>query len=81
MYLIDLTALDKLIDFHNENTIVIYKNNKYTLYDLKEYFIDSNVSFPLEKCTVSSQGIEINNNLIISVVDLRRNQKDDLMDL
>lgn len=81
MYLIDLTALDKLIDLYNENTVVLYNNNKYTLYDLKEYCIDCDINFPLEKCNVSSRGIEIKENLIISVVDLRRNQKDDLMDI
>lgn len=81
MYMIDLSAIDKLIDFYGENCIVSYKSDNITLYELKEYFIDNNISCSLNNCIVDKCGICCEDRKIISVFDLRLKEKDDLMDL
>lgn len=81
MYLSDLSALDKLLDFHNENTLVVYKKEKYTIYDLKELFIDENKSMSLDDHDVNNTGIYFQNTLIVNVFDLRKDRKDDLISL
>lgn len=81
MYILDLSAIDKLIDFYGENCTVLYKKNIYSLYQLKEYFIDNNLSCDLNTYDVYKNGIFFENAEIISVVDLRSNVKDDLIGL
>jgi len=81
MYLMDLSAIDKLIDWYNENCIVTYNESKYTLYDLKENFIDQNLSCSTDQYSVKKDGIYFDNRRIILVNDLRSNAKDDLISL
>lgn len=81
MYLCDLSALDKLIDLNNENTIVVYNNVNYSLFDLKDLLIDNNLSMSIDNHDIKIDGIYFNNKKIVSVVDLRISQKDDLINL
>ena len=76
-----MTAIDKLIDFYNENTIVLYKNQQYTLSELKEHFIDTNQSLSLDVCIANQHGIYNQDSQIVKIIDWRNSQKDDLIDL
>lgn len=81
MYLCDLSAIDKLIDFHNENTLILYNGKKFSLYELKDYLIDNNLSFSIDMYIIKNDGIYLENKKIISVISLRSEYKDDLIDL
>jgi hypothetical protein len=84
MLVCDVSAIDRLIDMYGENLSVVYNNEKYLLYDLREKFVDENVECSLENYISTSKGIvEIENKdaIIISINSQQDHQRDDILNL
>ena len=48
MLVCDVSAIDRLIDMYGENLSVFYKDQKYSLYDLRYEFVDNNIQCSLD---------------------------------
>lgn len=80
MYLSDLTALDRLIDFYGENLKVRFESVIYDLEELRDLFNDTKKNCSIDNHFVKINGIyDVNNNLIIEIFNDSNFQKDDLI--
>jgi hypothetical protein len=80
MYFSDVTAIDRLLDFYGEYLHVKYKDEVYELGDLREHLVDNNVNISLDHHKVTENGIQDYNNLyVVSVVNLDKFNRDDLI--
>lgn len=79
MTICDVSAIDRLIDFYGEYLLVQYDNDTYELSDLRDFLEDSKVKMSVDDCIVDRTGISRNGSLIVSLVDLEKFGKDDLI--
>lgn len=79
MYISDVSAIDRLIDIYGSYLVVSYKKQKYELEDLRDYFVDHNLSCSIDRHTVTKNGImDQSFEYIIEVTDTQDYFKDDL---
>jgi hypothetical protein len=79
MLVCDVSAIDRLIDMYGENLSVFYKDQKYSLYDLRYEFVDNNIQCSLDTFKVSSSGIHnLSEQLIISINTIQNINRDDI---
>jgi len=82
MLVCDVSAIDRLIDMYGENLSVLFKQEKYTLYNLREHFVDNNIECSLDNYTASSQGISNKEGLIVISIDPHQSyDRDDIIGL
>ncbi len=81
MLVCDVSAIDKLIDMYGENLSVIYNDNKFLLYDLRDYFVDNNMECSINVYKVSSIGIQKDDLLFVSIDPHQQYAKDDTINL
>ena len=82
MLVCDVSAIDRLIDMYGENLSVIYKGNKFDLYDLRDEFVDNNIECSLNNYKASSQGILDEDGIVfISIDSHQANDRDDIIGL
>lgn len=80
MLVCDVSAIDRLIDMYGENLSVIYKTKKYLLYDLRDEFVDNNISCSLFEYEALPQGICNKEGIIIISIDTnQRYTRDDII--
>jgi hypothetical protein len=79
MYIPDLTAIDRLIDIYGSYMLAVYKNKKYELEDLRDYFEENKMDCSLDLHKVDKHGImDLSFNYIVEVMDIDNYHKDDL---
>ena len=79
MLVCDVSAVDRLIDMYGENLSVIYKDQKFSLYNLRYEFVDNNIQCSLDDFKVSPSGIYNNEDVIIISLDpIQNNNRDDV---
>lgn len=79
MTLVDLSAIDKLLDFYGENIFVEYNDNIFKLSNLKDFLENNNINFSIDCYLVNSNGIfDFQKNQIVSIYDKNNFHKDDL---
>ena len=83
MLVCDVSAIDRLIDMYGENLSVIYKQEKYTLYILREHFVDNNIECSLDKYFPTSHGIrQRDSDVILVFIDPHQSyDRDDIIGL
>ncbi len=81
MLVCDVSAIDKLIDMYGENLSVIYNDNKFLLYDLRDHFVDNNMECSINVYKVSSIGIQKDDLLFVSIDPHQQYAKDDTINL
>ncbi len=81
MLVCDVSAIDKLIDMYGENLSVIYNDNKFLLYDLRDHFVDNNIECSINVYKVSSIGIQKDDLLFVSIDPHQQYAKDDTINL
>ncbi len=81
MLVCDVSAIDKLIDMYGENLSVIYNDNKFLLYDLRDHFVDNNMECSINVYKVSSIGIQKDDFLFVSIDSHQQYAKDDTINL
>jgi hypothetical protein len=81
MLVCDVSAIDKLIDMYGENLSVIYNDNKFLLYDLRDHFVDNNMECSIDVYKVSSIGIQKDDLLFVSIDPHQQYAKDDTINL
>ncbi len=80
MYFSDVSAIDRLLDFYGEYLYVKYNDSLYELGDLRDYLVDNNINISLDHHKVTEKGIQDYNNLfIVTVVNLDKFNRDDLI--
>ena len=79
MLVCDVSAIDRLIDMYGENLAVIYKDQKFSLYDLRYEFVDNNIQCSLDHFKVSPNGISnVDDQMIVSLDLTQNNNRDDV---
>ena len=82
MLVCDVSAIDRLIDMYGENLSVSYKAKTYLLYDLRDEFVDNNMSCSLFEHDAISEGIRHKNGMmIIAVNPFQKHKRDDIITL
>ncbi len=81
MLVCDVSAIDKLIDMYGENLSVIYNDDKFLLYDLRDHFVDNNIECSINVYKVSSIGIQKDDLLFVSIDPHQQYAKDDTINL
>ena len=81
MLVCDVSAIDKLIDMYGENLSVIYNDDKFLLYDLRDHFVDNNMECSINVYKVSSIGIQKDDLLFVSIDPHQQYAKDDTINL
>jgi hypothetical protein len=81
MLVCDVSAIDKLIDMYGENLSVIYNDDKFLLYDLRDHFVDNNIECSINVYKVSSIGIQKDDFLFVSIDPHQQYAKDDTINL
>lgn len=79
MYLTDVTAIDRLIDYYGEYSTVEYNTHLYYLEDLREMFVVKKIQCGLDNHFVKSDGIYNKDNIIKIKVHKSDISKDDLI--
>ena len=80
MLVCDVSAIDRLIDMYGDNLSVFYKDERFDLYDLRDEFVDKNIECSLDNYTVSSQGIQNQEGVVvISINPHQMNDRDDII--
>ncbi len=75
--LVDVSAINKLMDYWGEDCVCFYNETETTLSKLREYFEDNNINLPLDKCSFSFFEVEYNNNVLM-IPQKNKNNRDDL---
>lgn len=83
MLVCDVSALDRLIDMYGENLLVLYKQNRFRLYDLRDHFVDNNIECSLDNYVATPHGIKqiIGDALLILIDPQQSNDRDDIIGL
>ena len=82
MLVCDVSAVDRLIDMYGENLSVYYKNKRFTLYDLRDEFVDNNIECSLDNHKASSSGIaNKEGTIVVSIDSEQNNDRDDIIGL
>ena len=83
MLVCDVSALDRLIDMYGENLLVLYKQNRFRLYDLRDHFVDNNIECSLDNYVATPDGIKkINGDALLILIDPQQlNDRDDIIGL
>ena len=82
MLVCDVSAVDRLIDMYGENLSVYYKNKRFTLYYLRDEFVDNNIECSLDNYKASSSGIaNKEGTIVVSIDSEQNNDRDDIIGL
>lgn len=79
--IVDLSAIDKLIDFHGPNCSVKFDNFTMNLYDLRDHCELNNIPMNLNYYDVKPDGIYSDNLQIVKVLNTNKYLRDDLTDI
>ena len=75
--IVDVSAINKLMDYWGEDRICIFNDTETTLLNLRNYFENHNLNLPLDKCKFSFFEVEYGDDILIIPNPGKRN-KDDL---
>ena len=75
--LVDVSAINKLMDYWGEDRICFFNEEETTLLNLRNHFEDNNINLPLDKCSFSFFEVEYNNNVLM-IPQKNNNNRDDL---
>lgn len=83
MLVCDVSALDRLIDMYGENLLVLYDQNRFRLYDLRDHFVDNNIECSLSNYVATPHGIKQSNHdtLLVLIDPHQLNDRDDILSL
>jgi|APGre2960657373_1045057.scaffolds.fasta_scaffold13410_3 hypothetical protein len=80
MFISDVSAIDRLLDFYGEYLVVKYKSEIFELGDLREHLVDSNTNMSINDHKVTETGIQDQNNFfVVKAVNLDQFNRDDLI--
>ena len=77
----DVSAIDKLIDFYGENCMIFFENESYSLEVFREHCVDNKIMLDIDTFDVNAQGIFLNQNCVVKVLEKNKNNRDDLNSL
>jgi hypothetical protein len=76
--IVDVSAINKLMDYWGEDRVCIFNNTETTLLNLRNHFEDHNLNLPLDKCKFSFFEVECGDDILI-IPDSNKRNKDDLI--
>lgn len=76
--LVDVSAINKLMDYWGEDCVCFYNETETTLSKLREYFEDNNINLPLDKCKFSFFEVEYGSDILV-IPSKNNKDKDDLL--
>ena len=76
--LVDVSAVNKLMDYWGEDCVCFYNDTETTLSKLSEYFEDNNINLPLDKCSFSFFEVEYGDDVLV-IPSKNNKDKDDLL--
>jgi len=76
--LVDVSAVNKLMDYWGEDCVCFYNDTETTLSKLREYFEDNNINLPLDKCKFSFFEVEYGSDILV-IPSKNNKDKDDLL--
>ena len=76
--IVDVSAINKLMDYWGEDRVCIFNNTETTLLNLRNHFEDNNLNFPLDKCKFSFFEVEYGDDVLV-IPSKNNKDKDDLI--
>lgn len=73
--IVDVSGINKLMDIWGEDCVCFFNETETTLIQLRNYFEDNNLNFPIEEIKYPYSEIEINNNILL-IVNNKKNRDD-----
>ena len=76
--LVDVSAINKLMDYWGEDRICFFNEEETTLLNLRNHFEDNNINLPLDKCKFSFFDVEYGSDILV-IPSKNNKDKDDLL--
>ena len=73
--IVDVSGINKLMDIWGEDCVCFFNETETTLIQLRNYFEDNHLNFPIEEIKYPYSEIEINNNILL-IVNNKKNRDD-----
>jgi hypothetical protein len=73
--IVDVSGINKLMDIWGEDCVCFFNETETTLIQLRNYFEDKHLNFPIEEIKYPYSEIEFNNNILL-IVNNKKNRDD-----
>lgn len=76
--LVDVSAINKLMDYWGEDCVCFFNNEETTLLNLRNYFEDNNLNLSLDNCKFSFFEVECGDDILV-IPNKNNKNRDDLL--